>query len=222
MLSTMVIKQCRWLVLATLLQSTVVTAAQPPIPKHLPFADEARLDPGFETFRSRLLLLIQKGNFHEIRRNISPYVTVDDAVFGLKELERAWHTQRSPAAFLRALELVLRLGGRFQDSRSVFVAPYVWTDFPDAEVSPSYVVVVRRPTLLLDAPRVGAKTLAVLSDEVAEYEYTKSRGWLKLDLVDGRSGFVQATNIRQPNDYRAVFKRVDGRWVLTEFAAGVD
>jgi len=184
--------------------------------------DEAKQDPKFAAFRGNLLSLAERGKYMEVRRAIASNVQVDDSSFGLQELEQQWHVHRSPAAFLKALAAVLQLGGRFHDRRSSFIAPYVWTDFPSAEDSPSYVVVIRPSTPLFDAPSKSAKVVAKLSDEVGEDEVTADEAWLKIRLVDGRSGFVEKRNVRKPNDYRAHFRLIEGRWLLTEFQGGVD
>jgi hypothetical protein len=200
----------------------VHSSARQIIPVHLPLVDEGKQDPNFAAFRAKLLSLAQHGNYAEVKRVFAPRVQVDEGSYGVRELEQHWNVRRSPAAFLKALATVLRLGGRFQDRRTVFIAPYVWTDFPSAEDSPSYVVVIRPKTLLFDAPRTSANVVATLSDEVGEDEVAAPQGWLKVQLVDGRSGFVEVRNVRKPNDYRATFRLIGGRWQLTEFQAGVD
>jgi hypothetical protein len=197
-------------------------AARQTIPAHMPFVDDGKQNPEFAAFRANLLSLAEQGNYVEVKRVLAPRVQVDDGSYGVRELEQHWNVRRSPAAFLQALAAVLRLGGRFDDHRTVFTAPYVWTEFPSAEDSPGYVVVIRPSTRLFAAPRRSAKIVATLSDEVGEEEVTAQHGWLKLHLVDGRSGFVEQRNVRKPTDYRATFRVIGGRWLLTEFQAGVD
>ena len=44
--------------------------------------------------------------------------------------------------------------------------------------------------------------------------------WRKVTLLGGRSGFVREADVRSPADYRVIFERRKGRWVMTSFIAG--
>ena len=44
--------------------------------------------------------------------------------------------------------------------------------------------------------------------------------WIPVQLADGRAGWVSAEFIRSPVDYRAIFARRDGRWLLEALIAG--
>jgi hypothetical protein len=39
-------------------------------------------------------------------------------------------------------------------------------------------------------------------------------------LADGRTGFVRHDQVRSVLDYRAVFERREGHWLMTAFVAG--
>jgi hypothetical protein len=48
----------------------------------------------------------------------------------------------------------------------------------------------------------------------------EKREWVNVKLADGQTGFVAAEFIRGPVDYRAIFEKQNGRWVMTAFVAG--
>ncbi len=44
--------------------------------------------------------------------------------------------------------------------------------------------------------------------------------WRKVTLPDGTTGFVRTADVRSPADYRLIFERRLGRWVMTSLVAG--
>jgi hypothetical protein len=202
------------------LAATPLLGQPPPIPARLPFVDDGENQPTFLEFRAELLSAADRRDYRTVKGVLSSRVQVTDG-YGIPALEREWRIKQSTTAFLRELATILRLGGRFDDRNTVFIAPYVWTEFPIPEEAPAYAVVIHASTPLFDAPRRTARVIARLSDEVGEDEIAPA-GWLKLHLIDGRTGFVEKRFVRKPNEYRAVFRLIGGRWLITEFQAGVD
>ena len=45
-------------------------------------------------------------------------------------------------------------------------------------------------------------------------------GWISVQTLKGRSGWVQAAAIRSPIDYRAIFEKRGGKWQMTAFVSG--
>jgi hypothetical protein len=46
------------------------------------------------------------------------------------------------------------------------------------------------------------------------------RQWVPVVLADGQKGYVAADYIRSPIDYRAIFVKKGGKWIMTAFIAG--
>ncbi len=44
--------------------------------------------------------------------------------------------------------------------------------------------------------------------------------WLKVEILGGKKGFVNAKYVRSPIDYRAIFDKNNGKWKMTAFVAG--
>jgi hypothetical protein len=61
--------------------------------------------------------------------------------------------------------------------------------------------------------------VATLSNEVIRYELAVP-GWYEATLMDGRTGFVESSRVRQPSDYHATFRKIGGQWRLAEFLGG--
>jgi hypothetical protein len=206
------------LALVFVLCAVVTTIAQPVVPARLPFVDEAAQKPDFKAFRDRLLTEANRGDYASVRRSIDRTIHFESGVYGLAEFEKEWKVRTSPQRFLRELVAVLRLGGRFQEE-SAFVAPYVWASFPDVEDPSLYAVVVRPSTTLFSKPVRTANVVATLSNEVIRYELAVP-GWYEATLMDGRTGFVESSRVRQPSDYHATFRKIGGQWRLAEFLGG--
>ena len=194
--------------------------AQTTVPVRVPFADEASQQADFKTFRDRLVASAERGDYGSIRPILDRMIQVEPGVYGTKELEKQWNIRTSPRPFLRSLAEVLRLGGRFRENGQVFVAPYVWTDFPDVEDEFLYAVVVQPATKLFSRPARSASVVATLSNEVMQKQLSTTPGWYEVTLIDGRVGFIEAARVRQPNDYHATFRKIGGQWRLAEFSGG--
>lgn len=198
---------------------TAGTGQRQKLPERLPFADDAGKQPEFQAFRDGLLSMAERGQYASIRKIIDRSIQYESSASGLSAFENEWEIRKSTAAFLREFKEVLRLGGRFRDDGQTFVAPYVLTDFPDVEDLFFYAVVVHPSTKLYMTPNRSAKVISTLSNEVMRYDNSRV-GWYEVKLVDGRTGFVEAARVRQPDDYHATFRRIGGQWRLAEFFGG--
>ena len=131
---------------------------EPPA-KLLP-VDEGNVDPEFVEFRQRLLKASESGNIAAVLAATSTDVQVhlEKPERGIDELRKEWTIDKSPQPFLDELAEVLRLGGSMTEGNTAFVAPYVWTGFPNVPPGflPDYAVVVRPNAPLRRKPRSDA------------------------------------------------------------------
>ena len=145
---------------------------------------------------------------------------------GIEALKKEWRISQSPQTFLKELAAVLSLGGRFEDeSKQTFVAPYIWTDFPDTTSMPDYRVVVRRNAPVFKAPSERSSVLARLSYDVLRAMSAVPgaiQGWSTVKLPNGRRGYMRDVDARAPSDTRAYFSKVGGHWKLSGFYGGID
>ena len=196
--------------------------------------DEASQDPSFFVFRARLLLALQQRDAGFVLSILSPDVLLSFGGHdGVEEFEKRWQPERPDSPLWNELMVVLALGGAFRDGGEgrYFAAPYTYTNFLhdgdggleafEAAVSVEENVSVRRE------PSANSPLVATLSFDivkVADWEPSQpmdnQQHWVKVAVAEGVEGFVPEEFLRSPIHYRAVFRKREGRWLLTAFVGG--
>ena len=213
------------LVAAILATTPAVVEAQ--AKKVLP-VDEAAHDPEFFAFRARLLVALQQRDlqflYGIVADDIRNSFGGDGGIDGFKA---RWKPEDASSELWKTLTQVLALGGQFaaREGTNTFVAPYVFTVETGADPFENWVIIG-------DAVRVRAQPdeaspiLARLSFDVVRVTGSKAtpgpgrHAWMPVQLADGRTGWVASEFIRSPVDYRAIFARRAGRWLLEALIAG--
>lgn len=189
--------------------------------------DEAAKDPGFFTFRARLIQAVQKRNSTYLISILSPKISNSfGGDGGIQEFKQTWRPERAQSPVWSELAAALSLGGTFGKDGS-FAAPYTFSLYPeDRDVFESGVI-IGEGVRLRSAPAMNASVIRTLSFDLVDLvsDQTKrtarnEREWIKVKLSDGQTGYVAAEFFRSPIDYRAVFEKENGRWVMTAFIAG--
>jgi hypothetical protein len=187
----------------------------------LPFVDQAAQHADFFAFRTKLLGGIDRRDVDVLLDAVDPGIRNnfggDD---GIEAFKRLWRLNAGDSEIWPVLGSVLMLGGTFEGA-DVFVAPYVHATWP-GEFDPfEYVTVVGDGVRFRAQPRTDSRVLALVGRAVLRRgDGSAPTGWLSLQLPDGRSGFVSASLVRGPIDYRAYFVRSHGRWLMTALIAG--
>ena len=110
-----------------------------------------------------------------------------------------------------------------------FWAPYVFGSFPDDYDAFEHAAVVADKAPLRERPEAGAPVVATLSYDIVKVDQAGSvyQGddfeqplWIKATTLQGATGYLEPKDVRSPADYRAAFKKVRGRWVMTAVVAG--
>ena len=201
-----------------LLTPGLASAQTPPTLRPI---DEGPRNPDFLAFRTSLLRTIERRDVPALLEVVHPDIknTFGDDN-GKEAFTRRWRLDRADSELWRELGSILSLGGAFQ-SRDVFVAPYVFSNWPEKLDSFEYVAVVGTSVRIRSAASTQARILATLSHSILELESGDQREtWTKVRLPGGRSGFVASRLVRSPVDYRAFFVRENGRWQLNTLVAG--
>lgn len=184
--------------------------------------DEAAQRPSFFAFRADLLEAIARHDVEAVLSMVSPDVKNsfgdNDGIDAFRE---AWELERGDSAFWQEMAGVLALGGMFDDAGN-FVAPYVYSAWPEDIDAFSHVAVIGNRVNLREAPQADAKAIAIANFEILEHVPSKqeSAAWIRVRRDDGMVGFVARTHVRSPVGYRAMFRETDGRWQLAFFVAG--
>jgi hypothetical protein len=223
----------RPLILVTLFLLGSLSAAQAQVGKLLP-SDEAVQDPEFFAFRARLQAAVARHDTAAVLEVVDPKIKNtfggDD---GLAAFRRLWKLETGDDSRLwDELGLVLALGGSFQsnpqNNKDTFVAPYVFSRWPEQFDAFEHVAVLGTRVRVRAEPRSGSAVLAALSfDIVPLVEMGRSRmtpdqakEWTSIKLRDGRTGYIASRYVRSSIAHRAFLTRKDGQWRLTLFVAG--
>lgn len=214
--------------LAALLLAGTASAGAAQTGKLLP-VDEAVQNPEFFAFRARLQAAVARHDTAALLEVVDPNVKIGfGGNDGIEAFKRKWKLEEGGASPLwDELGLVLALGGSFR-GKDTFVAPYVFSRWPENLDSFEHVAVLGTNVRVRAEPRAGSQVLAALSFDVVPLSSTgrsrmtpeQLREWTAVKLRDGRTGYVASQYVRSSVAHRAFLTRKDGRWRLALFVAG--
>jgi len=190
--------------------------------------DEGRNDASFNVFRERLLKALRERDKKHLLSVIDPQIKWsfggDD---GIREFRRHWKLDGGDSKLWGELIDVLSLGGTFSTSggRKEFWAPYTFSKFPDDLAAFEYAAIVGKDVRVRARPSGDAPAVAMLSYDLVKAEFSENSGagapgWAKVTAPSGKQGYVTRKFVRSPVDYRACFRNVKGKWLMTVFIAG--
>jgi len=202
---------------------TATAGAGAPAVRRLPPADEAARCQGFVAFRTNLQQIITRKDSAALLEIVDPNIRVSfgDAQ-GREGFRAMWLTEPARQGDVWAeLGKVLDLGGRCTDANS-FVAPYVFSDWPEDLDAFEYAAITGSRVRMRQAPRDTARALAFLDFALVRAKGLGDRetAWVPVETPDGRKGFVSRQYVRSPVGWRAFFSRKEGVWRLVTFVAG--
>ena len=192
--------------------------------------DEAGKDPKLAELIATLSKACDEKNFKPFEEAISPEAMAsfggDTGVQGFKD---AYGIDDPATTFYANFKAALALGGAFVDE-STFGAPYVYVNWPEEVDSFGFVAAIGAKTAMVEKPAEGAKelddvthmVLEVIEDEPGTKD-AAPEGWVHVKLaakLGAKGGYVKASEVRSPIDYRAVFQKTENRWWLGAFVAG--
>ncbi len=180
-----------------------------------PVVDEAVRDETLLAFRERLMQAVAGRDAEFVVSVLDRDVAVGPGRYGRRAFIETWQPQDVDSPLWQELAGILPLGGAFVRSESgvLFCAPYVFTHFPSTWDRYGMAAVVR-PAELLPEPGQGTP-LARLQQVVVEVQDWRSvaGGWIEVNTLDGRRGFLPKSVLRSPTDTRlCLLKRRDDRW----------
>ena len=205
------------LVLSAALCGAVLLAAPPQL---LP-VDEAATRPDFFSFRARLQQAIAERNPAAVLAVVDPHIKNsfgDDN--GIDAFRKMWGPDQPDSELWKELGTVLSLGGSFSDP-GTFVAPYVFSEWPDDVDAFEHVAVIGTDVRVRGAADSAGAVLGSVSYAILPVPRTDapSEAWRPVTF-EGRTGYVSASFTRYAIDYRAIFSNASGQWRLVTFVAG--
>lgn len=181
----------------------------------LQFVDEAEREPDFDAFRKTFLDTVGHRDAKELLSMVDEKLRKSFA----KKWELDGEAPRESRVW-ESLRETLSLGGSFE--KGVFIAPYVFSRWPQRYPQLEFLAVTVRKGILREKPSESSRALATLSYEiVGRYDDLPDPPlWRAVRTASGRTGFMKTSEVRSPAEYRARFTKVQGQWKLTSYSAG--
>lgn len=183
--------------------------------------DEASRRSDFIEFRRRLQGDVGRRDQAAVLAIVHPDVRVSFGGDGGIDAFRKEHLENKAGDFWDEFATVLRLGGRFRE-RDAFDAPYTFSAWPANLDSFECLAVIGSRVRVRAAPGLTGRILTALDFAIVRalpMDGTET-GWRRIQLADGRTGFIASQYVRSPVDHRALFEFRDGRWWLVAYVAG--
>ncbi len=193
--------------------------------------DEAPKNASFLAFRKQLIAALEKRDtkfiYGIVDRNIKLGFGGED---GIANFRKTWKIESKDSKFWDEMLTVVKNGGQFDKrDRNLFMAPYLFTAFPEDIDAFDYQAIFGNNVNLRSRPDITAPVVTKLSYNVVKVDLEKSvpisgtEGeylWLRVETLGGKKGWVKPEYVRSSIDFRAGFERIRGRWTLTFFLAG--
>lgn len=201
------------------LLSSLILAAASPAPVRLPPIDSCATDPGFAAYRTALREAIARKDRDRLLDALAEDIVVDfGGGSGRADFAAAWKLERPESSTLwKELGAALELGCAADEE--AMVSPSLLAQLPDM-ADPFDALLARPGAALRAAPAQTAPLVAALDWHLLTQLHDAGGGWIRAALGDGRSGYVRTEEVRGPLDYRAHFRKREGRWQMTSFVAG--
>ena len=182
--------------------------------------DEASRRPDFFSFRAGVQRAIAQRDPAALLAIVHPQIRNsfgDDD--GIDTFRRMW-IDTPESGIWNELGTVLALGGSFHDD-DTFVAPYVYSKWPDPFDAFEHVAVIGADVRVRAKPSVDAPALSSVSFVILPVAApADTADWRAVRLDGGGTGYVASRYARSPVDYRAVFRFASGQWKMVTFVAG--
>jgi hypothetical protein len=196
------------------------STGQPVTPRLAPRDDGPRR-PDFEAFRRTLLGAVARKDADAVLAVVHTKARVSFDGAGGPAAFKSYHMDNPEEDFWTEFAAILRMGGRFRTSDE-FDAPYTFAFWPDGTDSFECLAAIGTSVRLRERPTTESRALAVLNYDIVQRVLGDAPvpGWERVEIANGRRGFVASRYLRSPVDHRAMFAFEDDRWWLMAYIAG--
>jgi hypothetical protein len=190
--------------------------------------DEGPRDPSFMQFRNELRAVIARKDsaklFHFLASDIHLSFGGD---YGGPEFHNMWKPFDKDTKVWKVLSLIVDNGGKFI-APGGFAAPYAYAAFPENFDSFEHVVVTNPAAVLREKPDATARVIRKLDHDILEVVNSSGKmqheagpnDWDEVKTAAGQRGYVLSADVRSPVEYRAIFEKRKGKWVIQTLIAG--
>lgn len=196
------------------------------------FVDEAKQDASFLAFRTKLIAAAKRRDAKYILSILDKEVQNSrNGSDGIEEFKSDWKIESPGSPFWDEFLPVITNGGKFSKTAGApndfFIAPFIVDNLPDGLENFEYRVIFGSSVNLRAKPEANARVFAQLSYNIVEITETMKdkknpdkTNWYGVKTLGGKTGYVKASFVRGPMDYRAGFVKKNGKWKLMYFLAG--
>ena len=204
----------------------------PAIAQSFPLHDDGVKDPSFQKFRQSLQKIVKNRDWKALSEALDPKIVYSYGIDkpGREGFLAFW---KQPGRDLWSeLGLILERGGRFDDKRQHFLAPYTYScDWPKGK-GEDCATLVGQQVPIYEKPDKSSRSFKPLSYYMVRIHqsqdpYKSDPKWTKIYLPSDyqnalkiEAGYVETKFVAQPTDYHADFQYKNGRWMLSEFTGG--
>jgi len=186
--------------------------------------NETGLDLSLDEFWERLIQAVGERDADWVISKLSPTVwNTFGGDYGVDSFYEIWHPYSEESPLWAELDVITSLGGTFFDSTlTLFMAPYVYSEWPPEVDSFTYGAVIAINVPLYAEPDEGSEILKVLSYDIVRIRYDPNppEGWTIVELLDGTPGYVLEHSVRRPIDYRIGIERFATGWEIVFLITG--
>ena len=193
--------------------------------------DEAKLDPTFLAFRTKLIAATDRKDAKYILSIVAPDIHNGfGGEDGIANFRKQWKLESPNSEFWKEFLPVINNGGSFigegRNKMNHFSAPYVFSVWPEDIDIYEHAVIFGSDVNLRKSPVANGEIVGRLSYnvvKVADGEPTtdgKEPEWSKVTTLGGQTGYVKSDFVRRSIGYRAGFEKKRGLWKMTFFLAG--
>jgi len=193
--------------------------------------DEAKLDPAFLAFRTKLIAATDRKDAKYILSIVAPDIHNGfGGEDGIANFRKQWKLESPNSEFWKEFLPVIKNGGSFigegRNKMNHFSAPYVFSVWPEDIDIYEHAVIFGSDVNLRKSPVANGEIVGRLSYnvvKVADGEPTtdgKEPEWSKVTTLGGQTGYVKSDFVRRSIGYRAGFEKKRGLWKMTFFLAG--
>ena len=187
--------------------------------------DEAKLDPGFLTFRTKLIAAVDRKDAKYVLSVVDPNIKNGfGGEDGVVKFRRGWKLESPNSEFWPEFSKVIKNGGSFigegRNRMNFFGAPYVYSAWLEDLDAFEHSVIFGSDVNLRKSPSADGEIIGRLSHNLVTLPNEEPSEWIKVTTLGGQTGYVKREFVRSSIDYRAGFEKKRGVWKMTFFLAG--
>ncbi len=135
-----------------------------------------------------------------------------------------WDLDEGSEGFYKMMNTTLKYGivDTSGGQGNQYTGPYYFVDWPEEFDAFEYYAVIGANVNVRSKPSTDGEVVRQVTYEVVRVADNDddSDGWYKVELPEGREGYIYATYVKSPIHYRASFTKVDDTWLLDFFVKG--